>query len=84
MRKEMKDHRSEMREALGSIQQQIGGAYSGGAEGAVTVADDETSPKWCVTLPVKSLDELDVLEQQLEEDEEMQKKMVCSIYISIL
>ena len=61
----------------------MAGTNSGAGEGpsAVNVSDDETSPKWCVTLPVKSIDELDALEEQLAEDDDMQQKMVCPIYI---
>ena len=43
------------------MQHQMSGANSGAGEGlsAVNISDDETSPKWCVPLPVKSIGELD-------------------------
>ena len=71
----------EVKDAVTSLQRQMSGANSGAGEGpsASNISDDETSPKWCVALPVKSIGELDALEQQLAEDDEMQLKMVGAI-----
>ena len=78
-----RNHRNETKEAFVSIQQQLAGGTKSSA-GAAALSDDETSPKWCVPLPIKTFAELDLLEHQLVEDEEMQEKMVCPIYIVIL
>jgi len=71
--------RKEMQDGFASLQRQMNDTSSGAGErlSALNVSDDETSPKWCVTLPVKSLEELDALENQLAEDEDLQQKMVC-------
>jgi len=57
--------RKEMQDGFASIQRQL-------------LDTSETSPKWGVTLPLKTLEELDVLENQLAEDEDLQQKMVCT------
>jgi len=65
-----------MQDGFARLQRQMLDTSSGPGEHQ-NVSDDETSPKWGVTLPVKTLEELDVLENQLAEDEDLQQKMVC-------
>jgi len=63
--------RKEMQEGFASLHRQMNDTSSGAGEREHhNLSDDETSPKWCVTLPVKTLEELDVLENQLAEDED--------------
>jgi len=71
--------RKEMQDGFASLQRQMLDTSSGpGEREHQLLSDDETSPKWGVTLPVKSFQELDVLENQLAEDEDLQHKMVCT------
>jgi len=74
--------RKEMQDGFASLQRQMLDTSSGPGE-REHLSHDETSPKWGVTLPVKSLEELDVLENQLAEDEDLEEEWYVQQFYTI-
>jgi len=74
--------RKDMQDGFASLQRLMLDTSSGPGE-REHLSHDETSPKWGVTLAVKSLEELDVLENQLAEDEDLEEEWYVQQFYTI-